>query len=58
VGKESNRAYDDAKDQIKILFKSGKVLPITACSDVPLFTQIVTKHFICYPKILGKTGER
>jgi HD superfamily phosphohydrolase len=58
VGKESNRAYDDAKDQIKILFKNGKVLPITACSDVPLFTQIVTKHFICYPKILGKTGER
>jgi HD superfamily phosphohydrolase len=54
VGKESNRAYDDAKDQIKILFKNGKVLPITACSDVPLFTQIVTKHFICYPKILGK----
>jgi HD superfamily phosphohydrolase len=55
VGKESNRAYDDAKDQIKILFKNGKVLPITECSDVPLYTQIVTKHYICYPKELGRT---
>jgi len=51
-GKESNRAYDDAKDQIKILFKNGQVCPITECSDVPLFTQIVTKHFVCYPKQL------
>ena len=52
TGSESNRAYDDAKDQIKILFKKGEVLPITECSDVPLYTQIVTKHFICYPKRL------
>ncbi len=53
TGSESNRAYDDAKDQIKILFKNGDVLPITECSDVPLYTQIVTKHFICYPKKLA-----
>jgi hypothetical protein len=50
TGSESNRAYDDAKDQIKILFKNGDVRPITECSDVPLYTQMVTKHFICYPK--------
>jgi HD superfamily phosphohydrolase len=49
-GSESNRAYDDAKDQIKILFKNGRVAPINECSDVPLYTQIVTKKFICYPK--------
>ena len=53
TGSESNRAYDDAKDQIKILFKNGDVRPITECSDVPLYTQIVTKHFICYPKQLA-----
>lgn len=54
AGSESNRAYDDAKDQIKILFKSGDVKPITECSDVPLYTQTVTKHYICYPKQLSK----
>lgn len=54
AGSESNRAYDDAKDQIRILFKNGEVKPITECSDVPLYTQTVTKHYICYPKQLSK----
>lgn len=53
TGSESNRAYDDAEEQIKILFKNGAVRPITECSDVPLYTQLVTKHFICYPKQLA-----
>jgi hypothetical protein len=51
TGSESNRAYDDSRDQIRILFKNGAVLPIDKCSDVPLYTQLVTKFFICYPKI-------
>lgn len=51
IGSESNRAYDDSKEQIKILFKNGQVIPIDQCSDVPLYTQLITKHFICYPKI-------
>ncbi len=55
VGQESNRAYDEAGDQINILFKNGKTLPLTQCSDVPLYTQLVTKYFICYPKGLVKT---
>lgn len=50
MGSESNRAYDDSKEQIKILFKNGAVLPLDQCSDVPLYTQLITKHFICYPK--------
>ncbi|GAB4497322.1 MAG: HD domain-containing protein [Saprospiraceae bacterium] len=54
TGSESNRAYDDAKDQIKILFKTGHVRPITQYSDIPLFTQLVTKHYICFPKQLTK----
>lgn len=52
TGSESNRAYNDSKEQIKILFKNGAVLPIDQCSDVPMYTQLVTKHFICYPKKL------
>ncbi len=50
TGASSNRAYDPAAEKINILFKSGRVLPIDECSDVPLYTQTVTKHFICYPK--------
>ncbi len=53
TGSESNRAYDDSKEQIKILFKNGNVLPIDQCSDVPMYTQLVTKYFICYPKNPG-----
>ena len=52
AGQESNRAYDDTHEQIKILFKDGRVLPIDECSDVPLYTQEVTKYFVCYPKSL------
>lgn len=50
TGSESNQAYDAAEEKINILFKDGRVLPIDECSDVPLYTQVVTKHFICYPK--------
>ncbi|MCB9343288.1 MAG: HD domain-containing protein [Lewinellaceae bacterium] len=53
TGSESNRAYDDSKEQIRILFKNGEVKPIDQCSDVPLYTQPVTKHYICYPKFPG-----
>lgn len=52
VGQEQNRAYDDSKEQIRILFKDGVARPITECSDVPLYTQEVTKYYICYPKNL------
>ena len=50
TGSESNQAYDISVEKINILFKDGRVLPIDECSDVPLYTQVVTKHFICYPK--------
>ncbi len=52
-GVETNRAYDDSREQIRILFKNGMVKPITECSDVPLFTQEVTKYFVCFPKDLN-----
>jgi HD superfamily phosphohydrolase len=53
TGQESNRTYDEGGDPIHILFKNGQVLPIDACSDVPMATQIVTKYFVCYPKLLN-----
>jgi len=52
TGSESNQAYDISVEKINILFKDGRVLPIDECSDVPLYTQVVTKYFICYPKEL------
>ena len=51
-GSVSNRAYDETNEQIKILFKNEKVCPISECSDVPLYTKLVTKHYICYPKLV------
>jgi HD superfamily phosphohydrolase len=50
TGASSNRAYDPSTEKIHILFKSGRVAPIDECSDVPLYTQTVTKYFVCYPK--------
>ncbi|MCC6413479.1 MAG: HD domain-containing protein [Saprospiraceae bacterium] len=50
-GRESIQAYNEAKAPIRILFKNGEVKNLTECSDVQLFTQPVTKYFVCYPKI-------
>ncbi len=49
-GKESNQAYNEAKEPIIILFNNGIAQPISACSDVPLYTQEVTKYFLAFPK--------
>jgi uncharacterized protein len=49
-GSESNQSYNEAKEPILILFKNGTVLPVSQCSDVPLYTQLITKHFAAYPK--------
>lgn len=49
-GRESIQAYNEAKAPIRILFKNGEVKNLTECSDVQLFTQPVTKYFVCYPK--------
>jgi HD superfamily phosphohydrolase len=49
-GKESNQAYSEAKEPIKILFNAGMVKPVSECSDVPLYTQEVTKYYLAYPK--------
>lgn len=50
TGSESNRAYDDTKEPIFIFYKNGRIRPLSECSDVPVYTRLVTKYFICYPK--------
>lgn len=49
-GKESNNAYTTFKDEIKILFKNGKVKPMSASTDYGMQSKIVTKYYLCYPK--------
>ena len=53
----TNNAYNAEKDKIKIWFKNGDILDITEASDnfnIKSLTQVVKKHFICYPKSMGK----
>jgi len=50
-GIESNRAYDDHHEEIKIKFKNGSILPISQVTDIHVYRGIVEKHFLFYPKI-------
>ena len=53
-GKVTNQAYNKTKDQIKILYKSGKVKVISKATDeinLGVLSQSVTKYYMCYPKI-------
>lgn len=49
-GQESNSAYSTFKDEIKILLKSGRVLPLSQISDHPVQPKIITKYYLGYPK--------
>lgn len=51
-GTETNSAYSTIKDEIKILFKSGKILPMSSIAQHGIQTGAFTKHYICYPKNL------
>ncbi|WP_299116983.1 HD domain-containing protein [uncultured Winogradskyella sp.] len=52
-GKITNQAYKKSKEQINILFKTGKVKDIIKASDqlnLNALSKPVTKYYICYPK--------
>ncbi|NJL76017.1 MAG: HD domain-containing protein [Saprospiraceae bacterium] len=49
-GKEVNNAYSTSKDEIKILFKTGEVRPMSESSDYHIHSSIVTKYYLCHPK--------
>lgn len=50
-GSESNSAYRKFKDEIKILHKNGKVLPMSESSDYDIQSKEVVKYYLCYPKM-------
>ena len=53
TGTTSNYAYNIDSDKIHIKLKNKKILDITEASDhldISILSNIVTKHFICYPK--------
>jgi HD superfamily phosphohydrolase len=54
TGEITNNAYNRNTENIKILFKNGKVKDMEKASDINLaaFTKTVRKFFACYPKEL------
>jgi uncharacterized protein len=54
TGEITNSAYNQSTENIKILFKNGKVKEIGKASDINLsvLTKTVRKYFACYPKEL------
>lgn len=49
-GKESTTAYDNIKEEIKILSKNGDIKPISAYLDILVNVNKITKYYLCYPK--------
>jgi hypothetical protein len=49
-GEESNMTYNTMKEEIKILFKSGKALPMSETADYGIQSRAVTKYYLCHPK--------
>jgi hypothetical protein len=49
-GKESNRAYSYAQEEIKILTKEGVVKPMSDCVDYPLPPGGIEKYYLCYAR--------
>ena len=53
TGEISNQAYQTKNQQIKILYKNGKVQDIIKTTDqlnLKALSKTVTKYYICYPK--------
>lgn len=50
TGEETNRAYSTSSNEIKILFKDGKVKPMSESTDYGIQSKIITKYYLCYPK--------
>jgi uncharacterized protein len=47
---ETNTTYNTDKDEIKILYKNGQVVPMSQTLDYELNTKLIAKYFLCYPK--------
>lgn len=51
-GKESNMTYTSLKEEIKIYYKSGAIIPLSEVSDLGIQPRTVTKYYLCSPKSL------
>lgn len=49
-GQETNSAYDISKEEIHILHKNERVLPMSLSADYDIQSRLVTKYYLCYPK--------
>jgi hypothetical protein len=52
-GKITNQAYQRNSQQIKVLYKTGKVVEVAKASDylnLKALAKPVTKYYICFPK--------
>ncbi len=49
-GLESNTLYNSKKEEIKISFKDGTVLPMSEATDQTLPQKKIDKYYICFPK--------
>lgn len=52
-GEESNSAYTLNKEEIMVLTKEGKVVPMSQISDFGIEPRTFRKYFLCYPKEVG-----
>jgi hypothetical protein len=53
-GTISNRAYDTRGETINLLLKNGGIVDVAEASDhlnIKALSEVVTKYFICYPKL-------
>ena len=50
-GVEANLPYSTSKEEIKILFKTGKILPMSETTDYMIQSKIVKRYYLCYPKV-------
>lgn len=51
-GSERNTTYSTSKKEIKMMLKSGEIKPLSEISDDVIRELIITKHYLCYPKVL------
>ncbi len=56
-GEESNSTYLTSKDEIKILYKSGEVRPMSENPDHEVQAVTRRKYYLCYPKY-DRKGQR
>lgn len=49
---ETNTAYSTAREEIKVLMKDGRIVPISLISEHNIQDRVIEKHYLCYPKSL------